>query len=163
MHNPAKGALATETDRLYLWTLVLALEYEDTSVLATSSPTGDEETGFMRLLREAVYVNSRRNSEGNMRAESTADKKVDSRRATATLLGISTSEKGDLLARDSGIRNSGASGLERSSSGNCDGFMDRSDQAEATTTAPARARGSSVGDSSGSDGDDLEKGANPGL
>ncbi|CAM9233511.1 unnamed protein product, partial [Scytosiphon promiscuus] len=57
-HNPAKGSLTTETDRLYLWTLVLALEYEDnyTSFAANLGP--QEETGFMKLLREAVFVNA---------------------------------------------------------------------------------------------------------
>lgn len=56
-HNPAKGSLTTETDRLYLWTLVLALEYEDTYTFTPSLPSQDE-TGFMKLLREAVFVNS---------------------------------------------------------------------------------------------------------
>ncbi|CAN0011789.1 unnamed protein product, partial [Pylaiella littoralis] len=54
-HNPAKGFLATETDRLYLWTLVLALEYEDSYTFTPSLPVKDE-TGFMKLLREAVFV-----------------------------------------------------------------------------------------------------------
>lgn len=56
-HNPAKGSLTTETDRLYLWTLVLALEYEDTYTFTPKLPAQDE-TGFMKLLREAVFVNS---------------------------------------------------------------------------------------------------------
>lgn len=56
-HNPAKGSLTTETDRLYLWTLVLALEYEDTYTFTPNLPPQDE-TGFMKLLREAVFVNS---------------------------------------------------------------------------------------------------------
>ncbi|CAB1102696.1 unnamed protein product [Ectocarpus sp. CCAP 1310/34] len=56
-HNPAKGSLTTETDRLYLWTLVLALEYEDCYSFTANLPHQDE-TGFMKLLREAVFVNS---------------------------------------------------------------------------------------------------------
>ncbi|CBN78895.1 hypothetical protein Esi_0155_0018 [Ectocarpus siliculosus] len=56
-HNPAKGSLTTETDRLYLWTLVLALEYEDCYSFTANLPPQDE-TGFMKLLREAVFVNS---------------------------------------------------------------------------------------------------------
>ncbi|CAN0599386.1 unnamed protein product, partial [Laminaria digitata] len=53
MHNPAKGTLATETDRLYLWTLVLALEYEDVYMFQPAA-----ETSFMKLLRETVFVNT---------------------------------------------------------------------------------------------------------
>eukprot|EP00903_Cladosiphon_okamuranus_P010158 g9618.t1 len=55
-HNPAKGSLTTETDRLYLWTLVLALEYEDTYTFMPNLPPQDE-TGFMKLLRQTMFVN----------------------------------------------------------------------------------------------------------
>lgn len=50
-HNPAKGVLKNETDRLYLWTLVLALEYED-------ADNGGEEyqPALMRVIHNAVSL-----------------------------------------------------------------------------------------------------------
>ncbi|CAM9590737.1 unnamed protein product, partial [Choristocarpus tenellus] len=53
------GRLTVENDRLYLWTLVLALEYEiglEFEPIADYSDLDDDEggVGFMRVLQEAV-------------------------------------------------------------------------------------------------------------